>query len=91
MILVRINIEDGDRTYSEYQYYENFNLEDYQQDVGKINDETILSEFFGEEFSDDDLYESHSYEYGDTVVRVGKVSTLNQEQLEVFKELRILY
>ena len=91
MILVRINIEDGDRTYSEYQYYENFNLEDYQQDVGKINDETILSEFFGEEFSDDDLYESHSYEYGDTIIRVGLVSKLSQEELKVFKELRILY
>jgi len=52
MILINFGIQDGERDYREWSYYETFSKEDY--DKGKVNDFIILNEVYGVEKDDYD-------------------------------------
>ena len=91
MILVKIGVQDGEREYSDWTYYENFNQTDYLE--GEITDREILSEFLGFSLTDDDYLDKDREKYwNDTsVVWVDSVATIPENDLDLLKHYGILY
>tara|TARA_R100001480_G_scaffold151769_1_gene153331 strand:- start:397 stop:666 length:270 start_codon:yes stop_codon:yes gene_type:complete len=89
MIIVRIGIQDGEREYNEWNYYNNFNQTDYLE--GKITDREILSEFFGIDFEDNDYFDKDAEKYwNDTsCVWVNSVMNISEEELNTLKHFLI--
>ena len=91
MILVKIGVQDGEREYSDWTHYENFNQTDYLK--GKITDREILSEFLGFSLTDDDYFDKDREKYwNDTsAVWVDSVATIPENDLDLLKHYGILY
>ena len=86
MIIVKIGIQDGEREYDEWNYYNNFTQTDYLG--GKITDREILSEFYGIEFGDNDYFDKDREKYwNDTsAVWVNSVMNISEEELNTLKK-----
>lgn len=85
MIIVKIGIQDGEREYDEWNYYNTFTEDDYLK--GKITDREILSEFYGIEFGDNDYFDKDREKYwNDTsCVWIDSVEEITPEHLEIIK------
>ena len=86
MIIVKIGIQDGEREYDEWNYYNTFTENDYLE--GKITDREILSEFYGIEFGDNDYFDKDREKYwNDTsAVWVNSVMNISEEELNTLKK-----
>ena len=86
MIIVKIGIQDGEREYGEWNYYNTFTENDYLE--GKITDREILSEFYGIEFGDNDYFDKDREKYwNDTsAVWVNSVMNISEEELNTLKK-----
>ena len=86
MIIVKIGIQDGEREYDEWNYYNTFTENDYLK--GKITDREILSEFYGIEFGDNDYFDKDREKYwNDTsAVWVNSVMNISEEELNTLKK-----
>ena len=86
MIIVKIGIQDGEREYDEWNYYNTFTENDYLE--GKITDREILSEFYGIEFGDNDYFDKDREKYwNDTsCVWVNSVMNISEEELNTLKK-----
>ena len=97
MILVKIGVQDGEREYSDWTHYENFNQTDYLK--GKITDREILSEFLGFSLTDDDYFDKTTTTYADrekywndtSAVWVSNVLHISEHDLDLLKHYGILY
>ena len=91
MILVKIGVQDGEREYSDWTYYENFNQTDYLE--GEITDREILSEFLGFSLTAGDYFDKDREKYwNDTsAVWVDSVATIPENDLDLLKHYGILY
>lgn len=89
MIIVKIGIQDGEREYDEWNYYNTFTENDYLE--GKITDREILSEFYGIEFGDNDYFDKDREKYwNDTsCVWVNSVMNISEEELNTLKHFLI--
>ena len=85
MIIVKIGIQDGEREYDEWDYWNTFTEDDYLK--GKITDREILSEFYGIEFGDNDYFDKDREKYwNDTsAVWVNRVMNISEEELNTLK------
>ncbi len=85
MIIVKIGIQDGEREYDEWDYWNTFTEDDYLK--GKITDREILSEFYGIEFGDNDYFDKDREKYwNDTsAVWIDSVEEITPEHLEIIK------
>ncbi|MDA9266516.1 hypothetical protein N9P69_00815 [Gammaproteobacteria bacterium] len=86
MIIVKIGIQDGEREYDEWDYWNTFTEDDYLK--GKITDREILSEFYGIEFGDNDYFDKDREKYwNDTsAVWVNSVMNISEEELNTLKK-----
>ena len=92
MLLVKIGVQDGEREYSDWTYYENFNQTDYLE--GKITDREILSEFLGFSLTDDDYFDKTTTTYADrekywndtSAVWVNNVLNISEQDLKTLKQ-----
>tara|TARA_B100000029_G_C17080256_1_gene780261 strand:- start:53 stop:328 length:276 start_codon:yes stop_codon:yes gene_type:complete len=91
MILVKIGIQDGENEYYDWTHYENFNQTDYLE--GKITDREMLSEFWGQDFGDDDCFDkgSESYWLYTSCVWVSNVLNISEQDLKTLRQYGILY
>ena len=87
MIIYTIEIQDGEREYTEWNYI-TADIQDYNDDV--ITDRDLLYDFFGTELEDSDCVDleqkTKSYWIGDVIACIGKVSSITAEHLEIVKE-----
>ena len=87
MIIYTIEIQDGEREYTEWNYI-TADIQDYNDDV--ITDRDLLYDFFGTELEDSDCVDleqkTKSYWIGDVIACIGKVSSITAEHLELVKE-----
>ena len=86
MIIVKIGIQDGEREYDEWDYWNTFTEDDYLK--GKITDREILSEFYGIEFGDNDYFDKDREKYwNDTsAVWVNSVMNISEKELNTLKK-----
>tara|TARA_R100001015_G_C4601742_1_gene156694 strand:- start:827 stop:1102 length:276 start_codon:yes stop_codon:yes gene_type:complete len=87
-IIYTIEIQDGEREYTEWDYMDH-HYEDYEN--GNLTDKDLLYDFFGTELEDTDRVayrRAHTEEYwiGDVTAYIGKVSSITKEHLELVKE-----
>ena len=89
MIIVKIGIQDGEREYDEWNYYNTFTENDYLE--GKITDREILSEFYGIEFGDNDYFDKDREKYwNDTsCVWVNSVMNISEKELDTLKHFLV--
>tara|TARA_R110002049_G_scaffold275025_1_gene453041 strand:+ start:192 stop:461 length:270 start_codon:yes stop_codon:yes gene_type:complete len=89
MIIVKIGIQDGEREYDEWNYYNTFTENDYLE--GKITDREILSEFYGIEFGDNDYFDKDREKYwNDTsCVWVNSVMNISEKELNTLKHFLV--
>tara|TARA_R100000234_G_scaffold3274_1_gene2695 strand:- start:4093 stop:4362 length:270 start_codon:yes stop_codon:yes gene_type:complete len=84
MLIYTIEIQDGEREYTEWNYI-TADIQDYNDDV--ITDRDLLYEFFGTELEDSDCVDleqkTKSYWIGDVTAYIGKVSSIPPEHLEI--------
>jgi hypothetical protein len=90
MIIFTVNTQDGENIYTEWSYYQNYTLKQYED--GEITDIDLLSEFCGTEFTDDDLFDKddpkYDYKYwnNDTsLVWIDSVKEITPEHLEIIQ------
>ena len=91
MILIDIGVQDGERKYNHYCYYETFSKDDH--DKGKITERTILSEFFGLNLTDNDYFDNDkdSYWNDTSAVYINSVQDISSQELETLRKLEIVY
>ena len=89
MIIVKIGIQDGEREYDEWDYWNTFTEDDYLK--GKITDREILSEFYGIEFGDNDYFDKDREKYwNDTsCVWVNSVMNISEKELNTLKHFLV--
>ena len=84
MIIYTIEIQDGEREYTEWNYI-TADIQDYNDDV--ITDRDLLYDFFGTELEDSDCVDleqkTKSYWIGDVIASIEKVSSITAEHLEL--------
>jgi mevalonate pyrophosphate decarboxylase len=91
MIIFTVNTQDGEHIYTEWSYYQNYTLEQYEND--EITDADLLSEFLGIEFTDADLFEKGKYDsannykyWNDTsLVWIETVKEINKKDLATIR------
>jgi hypothetical protein len=89
MIIFTVNTQDGEHIYTEWSYYQNYTLKQYED--GEITDADLLSEFLGIEFTDDDLFDKDDYKndykyWNDTsLVWIDSVKEITPEHLEIIQ------
>ena len=86
MIIYTIEVQDGERTYYEWNFDRERNYVDYLE--GKITDRDLLYDVYGTELEDTDRVayrRGHTEEYwiGDVTAYIGKVSSITAEHLEI--------
>jgi len=89
MIIYTIQIQDGERQYTEWGYYETFTIEQYEN--GELSDREILSEFYGIEFGDNDYFDKDREKYwNDTsCVWVNSVMNISEKELNTLKHFLV--
>ena len=81
MILINFGIQDGERDYREWSYYETFSEADY--DKGKVNDFIVLNEVYGVE--EDDLEDNNAYWDNNRLIWVESVQDIDQATLDILR------
>lgn len=81
MILINFGIQDGERDYREWSYYETFSKEDY--DNGKVNDFIILNEVYGVE--EDDYDDNKAYWDNNRLIWVDRVQDIDEATLDILR------
>ena len=81
MILINFGIQDGERDYREWSYYETFSKEDY--DKGKVNDFIILNEVYGVE--EDDYDDNKAYWDNNRLIWVERVQDIDEATLDILR------
>jgi hypothetical protein len=81
MILINFGIQDGERDYREWSYYETFSKEDY--DKGKVNDFIILNEVYGVE--KDDYDDNKAYWDNNRLIWVERVQDIDEATLDILR------
>ena len=86
MLIITIEIQDGERHYSEWDNLDGYTYEDYES--GKITDRMLLSDFFHVELEDSDRDCPDQEQYwihGEMIVYIGKVNSITEEHLEIVR------
>ena len=85
MIIYTIEVQDGERTYYEWNFDRERNYSDYEE--GKITDRDLLYDVYGTELEDSDCVDleqkTKSYWIGDVIASIEKVSSITAEHLEI--------
>ena len=86
MIIYTIEIQDGEREYTEWNYI-TADIQDYNDDV--ITDRDLLYDVYGTELEDSDCVDleqkTKSYWIGDVIASIEKVSSITAEHLEIVR------
>ena len=86
MIIYTIEIQDGDRQYTDWDYVDH-HYEDYEE--GQLTDQQLLEDFFGVELSNQALdYGEKSDRYwinGERIAYIGKVNSIEGDHLELIR------
>ena len=83
MIIYTIEIQDGERQYTEWDYVDH-HYEDYEN--GNLTDQQLLEDFFGVELSNQDLEHSDRYWInGERIAYIGKVNSIEGDHLELIR------
>ena len=87
MLIITIEIQDGERYYTEWDNLDGYTYEDYES--GKITDRMLLCDYYGVELEDSDCVDleqkTKSYWIGDVIVYIGKVNSITEEHLELVR------
>ena len=87
MLIITIEIQDGERGYTEWDNLDGYSYEDYES--GKITDRMLLCDYYGVELEDSDCIDleqkTKSYQIGDVIVYIGKVNSITEEHLELVR------
>ncbi len=87
MIIYTIEIQDGEREYTEWNYI-TADIQDYNDDV--ITDRDLLYDFFGTELEDSDCVDleqkTKSYWIGDVIACIGKVNSITERTFRIIRE-----
>ena len=87
MIIYTIEIQDGEREYTECNYI-TADIQDYNDDV--ITDRDLLYDFFGTELEDSDCVDleqkTKSYWIGDVIACIGKVNSITERTFRIIRE-----
>ena len=85
MLIYTIEVQDGERTYYEWNFDRERNYSDYEE--GKITDRDLLYDVYGTELEDSDCVDleqkTKSYWIGDVIASIEKVSSITAEHLEI--------
>jgi hypothetical protein len=90
MIIYTIEIQDGERQYTDWNFERGYNYSDYEE--GKITDRDLLSDFYGTEFTDDDregivLRGINEQYWDDTrLVSIYSVNSITEADLELIRK-----
>ena len=83
MIIYTIEIQDGERQYTEWNYVDD-HYEDYEE--GHLTDQQLLEDFFGVKLSNQDLEHSDRYWInGERIAYIGKVNSIEGDHLELIR------
>ena len=87
MIIYTIEIQDGEREYTEWNYI-TADIQDYNDAV--ITDRDLLYDFFGTELEDSDCVDleqkTKSYWIGDVIACIGKVNSITERTFRIIRE-----
>jgi hypothetical protein len=88
MIIYTIEIQDGEREYTEWNYI-TADIQDYNDDT--ITDRDLLYEFFGTELEDGDRVvqdgtQAEEYWIGDVIACIGKVNSITERTFRIIRE-----
>ena len=93
MILVEFAIQDGEKEYFDFGYYNNFTQTDYLK--GEITDREMLNEHFCLDLTDDDYFDQDNEQYWNDcytrAVWVSDVSVANEQDIETLKQYRVVF
>ena len=86
-IIYTIEIQDGERGYTEWSYMGNKDYEEYEN--GDLTDKDLLYDFYGTELEDSDCVDleqkTKSYWIGDVIASIEKVSSITEEHLALVR------
>ena len=83
MIIYTIEIQDGERQYTDWNFERGYNYSDYEE--GKITDRDLLSDFYGTEFTDDDREGNEQYWDDTRLVSIYSVNSITEADLELIR------
>lgn len=92
-IIYTIEIQDGERQYTEWNFDRERNYSDYESD--ELTDRELLEDFYGTELEDLDRVTyrgennksnfTNEYWVGEMIVYIGKVNSITEEHLEIVR------
>ena len=87
MLSYTIEVQDGERTYYEWNFDRERNYVDYLE--GKITDRDLLYDVYGTELEDSDCIDleqkTKSYQIGDVIASIENVNSITEEHLEIVR------
>jgi len=87
MLIYTIEVQDGERTYYEWNFDRERNYVDYLE--GKITDRELLTDFYGTELEDSDCInleqKTKSYQIGGVIASIENVNSITEEHLEIVR------
>ena len=87
MLIITIEIQDGEQRYTEWDNLDGYTYEDYES--GKITDRMLLCDYYGVELEDSDCIDleqkTKSYWIGDVIASIEKVNSITEEHLEIVR------
>ena len=87
MLIYTIEVQDGERTYYEWNFDRERNYVDYLE--GKITDRDLLYDVYGTELEDSDCIDleqkTKSYQIGDVIASIEKVNSITEEHLQIVR------
>jgi len=87
MLIYTIEIQDGERTYYEWNFDRERNYVDYLE--GKITDRDLLYDVYGTELEDSDCIDleqkTKSYQIGDVIASIENVNSITEEHLQIVR------
>jgi|TARA_B100001094_G_scaffold247762_1_gene244673 hypothetical protein len=87
MLIYTIEVQDGERTYYEWNFDRERNYVDYLE--GKITDRDLLYDVYGTELEDSDCIDleqkTKSYQIGDVIASIENVNSITEEHLEIVR------
>ena len=86
MIIYTVEIQDGERQYTEWNYVDD-HYEDYEE--GHLTDKDLLYNFFGTELEDSDCVDlerkTKAYWIGEVIASIEKVNSIEGDHLELIR------
>jgi hypothetical protein len=87
MLIYTIEVQDGERTYYEWNFDRERNYVDYLE--GKITDRDLLYDVYGTELEDSDCIDleqkTKSYQIGDVIASIENVNSITEEHLQIVR------